>query len=268
MATYAIGDVQGCYDPLQALLATFKYDPKHDQLWFTGDLVNRGPQSLKVLAFVRDCGESAVTVLGNHDLHCCAVACGARAVSKRDTFQDVLASSACDELMGWLRERPLFYRSEAHHAVISHAGIFPGWGVAEACRYALEIQGVLRSSDYKDFLIHMYGNMPNLWSQDLEGWDRYRFISNAFTRMRHIDGGGGLILEEADDGSLRYPWFRAPGRKAVDERVLFGHWAALGGKTEMANVYALDTGCCWGHSLTALRLDDGQIFRVNCHSSQ
>lgn len=256
MAIYAIGDVQGCYDDLLRLLDTIGFDPQADQLWFAGDLVNRGPKSLEVLRFVKALGEAAVTVLGNHDLHLLA-AYDSGIVHKKDTFQPVLEAPDANELIDWLRFRPLFHTNGEF--CLLHAGLPPQWDLGKAREMAALAERVLQSDDYRQFLGQMYGNQPDLWTDELEGVALLRFIINCFTRMRYLSVDGRLDF--ANDGPLGsqpdylLPWFAVPKRKSADLRIIFGHWSQLG-YYEGHNCYAIDTGCLWGGQLTALRLGE------------
>jgi bis(5'-nucleosyl)-tetraphosphatase (symmetrical) len=258
MAVYAIGDVQGCQRELMTLLSLLEFDPDSDRLWFVGDLVNRGPGSLEVLRFVKNLGENAVTVLGNHDLHLLAVAAGTRDPGPGDTFDGVLAAPDRAELIDWLRRCPLLHHDAALGYTMIHAGLPPQWGLAQAARCAAEVEAVLRSDSYTDFLRDMYGGKPDLWSDDLRGTDRLRFILNCFTRLRFCDGAGRVYLKEKGSpfgrGDELRPWFDTPARASADLKLVFGHWSTLG-RYHAPGVYALDSGCIWGGALTALRLD-------------
>lgn len=273
MATYAIGDVQGCYDELRRLLDHIAFDPNTDTLWFTGDLVNRGPASLATLRFVRGLGERAVTVLGNHDLHLLAI-------SERvddhegdgDSLRDVLGAADRDELLHWLRHRPLLHHDPALNFTLIHAGLPPQWDLAMAHSCAQEVRSVLQGSSYRDFLVHMYGNQPECWSAELEGWERWRFITNCFTRLRFCSADGRLLLDaKGPPGSQPppyMPWFEVPTRASKGLRIVFGHWSRLGLRLG-GGVYGLDTGCLWGGALTALRLDgEPQPFSIDCAGSR
>jgi bis(5'-nucleosyl)-tetraphosphatase (symmetrical) len=265
MATYAIGDVQGCYQALQRLLDLIRFDAAEDRLWFVGDLVNRGPDSLAALRFVQSLGEVALTLLGNHDLHLLAVAEGFARLKRDDTLDDILAAPDRDDLLDWLRHRPLMHY-EAGCAMV-HAGLLPAWSVTRALELAQEVEAQLRAPSYRSFLAKMYGNQPDRWDERLTGHDRLRIIVNAMTRMRVCTADG--ILEFAHKGKPAgmpagyLPWFAVPGRRSRDTTVIFGHWSALG-LVEEPNLYGLDTGCLWGRELTALRLDDRRLFQVDC----
>lgn len=266
MATYAIGDLQGCFEPLQRLLDKVKFDPAKDHLWLAGDLVNRGPQSLEVLRFLKDLQHRAVCVLGNHDLHLLAVYYGDHKIKRSDTLDLILNAPDVDELMDWLRHQPLVHFDEARNWCMTHAGLPPRWSARKAKRLSQEVEAAIQGEKPEKFFRKMYGNLPVRWDKNLEGVDRLRAIVNFLTRMRFIDGMGTLDLmskeglDTAPNGFL--PWFRHPKRKAADTRILFGHWAALEGKAEADNVFALDTGCVWGGKLTALRLEDEKLFQV------
>lgn len=267
MAVYAIGDVQGCFDELQRLLALIEFDPRRDRLWFAGDLVNRGPKSLETLRFIRDLGDAAVTVLGNHDLHLVAADFDSRYAGPKDTLQPILAAPDRKQLLAWLRGQPLLHHDAELGFTLVHAGLPPQWDLAAAQRCAAEVETVLRSAGHGDYLAHMYGNKPDTWSEKLSGWDRLRFITNCFTRMRFCTEQGRLDLKDkGEPGKQRdglLPWFHVPERASRGLRILFGHWSTLG-TTDADNVFPLDTGCLWGGQLTALRLDDLQRFEIPC----
>ncbi|MBI4754376.1 MAG: symmetrical bis(5'-nucleosyl)-tetraphosphatase [Betaproteobacteria bacterium] len=265
MATYAIGDVQGCFDALQALLEQVEFNATRDCLWFVGDLVNRGPQSLEVLRFVRGLGEAAVTVLGNHDLHLVMVAEGYGRHHAEDTLEPVLAAPDRAELVEWLRRRPMLHGEEEYLMV--HAGLLPRWDAARARDLAAEVEEALAAADYPDFLAHMWGSEPTRWDESLRGWDRLRVIVNAMTRMRFctIDG----VMEFRVKGpperppADHIPWYEVPGRASARHTVICGHWSALGFR-QQAGLLALDSGCLWGGSLTAVRLEDRRVFQCRC----
>lgn len=261
MATYAIGDVQGCFVALQQLLAKVAFAPGRDRLWLVGDLVNRGPQSVEVLRFVRDLGERAVTVLGNHDLHLIAQHEGFERRRDDDTFEDVLGAPDAKALIDWLRHRPVFHL-DAGYAMV-HAGLLPQWSVAQAARLAAEVELALRGDGYRDFLANMYGSKPERWDDTLAGWDRLRVIVNAMTRMRYctLEGAMEFHSDGVSPPPGYLPWFEA---RAADETALvFGHWSARG-LTLKPMLAGLDTGCVWGRSLSALRLEDRWLAQVPC----
>ncbi len=265
MATYAIGDVQGCYSELCALLEKIGFDERRDRLWFVGDLVNRGPGSLETLRFVKRLGERAVTVLGNHDLHLVALAHGYSRRREDDTLDAVLGAGDCGELVAWLRTLPLLHVAEGH--VLVHAGLLPQWSVERASGLAREVEHELRGPRHREFLEHMYGSQPEEWRDDLAGIDRLRVIVNAMTRMRFCTPQGRMDLHATGDSSSappgHLPWFEVPGRASAAATVVCGHWSALGLKL-LPNLIALDAGCVWGGALTAIRLEDRAIAQVPC----
>lgn len=265
MATYAIGDIQGCYDEMRRLLDSIGFDPAQDRLWLVGDLVNRGPQSAEVLRYLRGLGECAISVLGNHDLHLLVVAAGVRKPHRGDTLDALLAAPDRDELLHWLRRQRLMH-ADAGYAMV-HAGLLPQWSIAQAMALAREVEAALQGPDYGEFLNCMYGNTPTQWRDDLAGYDRLRVIVNAMTRLRLCTPGGIMDfthktgLADAPAGYL--PWFDVPGRASSDTPVLFGHWAALG-LTLRTDLLGLDSGCVWGRRLTAVRLEDRRVFQCGC----
>lgn len=266
MSIYAIGDIQGCFDELLKLLEILSYEPDKDQLWFVGDLVNRGPKSLETLRFVKSLGNGAVTVLGNHDLHLLAASCSAEATTRKDTINQVLEAPDRDELIDWLRHCPMFH----HNGIFSmvHAGLPPQWDFKTTQEMAVLVERALRGTDYHVFLQQMYGNEPNLWSNELTGIDRLRFAVNCFTRIRYCDREGRLDFEQkgppGTQPELLMPWFQVPNRKNADMRIVCGHWSALG-YYEARNCIAIDTGCLWGGQLTAVELgDELKRFSVDC----
>lgn len=267
MALYVIGDVQGCYEELRTLLDRIGFDDEADRLWFAGDLINRGPRSLEVLRFAKALGDSAVAVLGNHELHLLAVAAGVRRPGGSDTLDDILAAPDREELLDWLRTRPLMHRDATLDTVLVHAGLAPQWNIATAERCAREIETELRSEHASDLLAGMYGDQPELWSEQLQGMERWRFIINCFTRLRMCDREGRLRIgvrgpvRGRDDELI--PWFEVPGRASAETTIVFGHWAVLG-CYEAPGIYATDSGCVWGGSLSALRLD---VKPAQWHSS-
>lgn len=269
MSVYAIGDVQGCYQALRTLLTQIQFDPRRDYLWLTGDLVNRGPQSLEVLRFVRDLGERSVCVLGNHDLHLLAVASGAVKLKKHDTLDKILDAPDRDDLLRWLRSRPLIHHDEELGYTLIHAGLLPPWGLAAARNLAREVETALQSDNYADFFKHMYGNLPDRWSDNLRSYDRLRVIVNAFTRLRYCDLEGGMDLRPTGPPGTQppdlVPWFQVPTRRSRDLQIIFGHWSTLG-RWLGDGVVCLDSGCLWGRTLTAARLDVQSIHfsSVDC----
>ena len=265
MATYAIGDIQGCYDPLQRLLDQLRFDPAHDKLWFVGDLVNRGPQSLEVLRFVKALGVSAITVLGNHDLHLLAMDAGHGRQHKGDTLDAVLAAPDRDELLHWLRHQRLAWRESDY--LLVHAGVLPGWTVDDTLRLAAEAEAALQSDDYREFFGQMYGNAPSVWDESLTGMARLRMIVNVFTRLRYCTPAGELDFHQKGAPGTQpaplVPWFDMPGQQVTEATIIFGHWSTLG-LIARHNLIALDTGCLWGRDLTAVRLGDREVFSVTC----
>ena len=272
MARYAIGDIQGCCDELKALLARCKYSADRDELWFVGDLVNRGPQSLDTLRFVRSLGAGATVVLGNHDLHLLALAYGSKRKAKDgDTLQEILAAPDRDQLLEWLTGRPLAVYDEPRGDFLVHAGLVPEWTPRAAAKLAREVEAMLRA-DARSLFDSMYGNKPDRWSDNLRGMDRLRFIINAFTRMRFCRRDGSVDLktkgapgEQAED---LLPWFDMPDRQSAGVRVVCGHWSTLGYRRR-ADLLSLDTGCVWGGALTAVDLDaDEPPVQLECKGSQ
>jgi bis(5'-nucleosyl)-tetraphosphatase (symmetrical) len=265
MATYAIGDVQGCYTELRALLGAIRFDSGRDRLWFVGDLVNRGPASLQTLRFVRDLGDRSVCVLGNHDLHLLALAHGFVKRRADDTLDEVLAAPDRVELLDWLRHLPMIHVEGGR--VLVHAGLLPQWSAAEATALAGEVEAELRGPGYREFLARLYGSHPDRWSEGLRGVDRLRVIVNAMTRMRFCTPEGVMEFGtkgETTEGPAGYlPWFDAPGRKSAGDTLICGHWSALGLRIT-PNLLALDSGCVWGGRLTAVCLEDRRVFQVPC----
>lgn len=268
MAVYAIGDIQGCFRELHHLLDTLHFDPAQDRLWFAGDLVNRGPHSLETLRFVRGLGNAALSVLGNHDLHLLAAADKPARINKHDTLHPILDAPDREDLLDWLRHQPLLHHDATLGFTLVHAGLPPQWDLAQAQACAREVETVLRGADRADYFAHMYGNEPALWSDDLCGWARLRFITNCLTRLRYCDNDGRISLaHKGAPGSQPaglLPWFTLPRRRSRDLNILFGHWSTLGLRDD-PGIYPLDSGCLWGGQLTALRLDtQPQWVRIPC----
>ena len=269
MAQYAIGDLQGCYDPFRRLLDTIDFDPDRDTLWLTGDIVNRGPRSRKTLRFVKGLGDAAITVLGNHDLHLIALASGIPvAGSHYQSLRKILRKKDRDELIDWLRHRPLAHYDSELDTLMVHAGVPPQWTIKKTLKRAAEVEAVLRSDDYIDFLENMYGNKPDIWKGKFKGNKRLRYIVNALTRMRMINDDGRIDFthagppEKASTGLT--PWFEAPDAAWHGSRIVFGHWSALGLVVE-DDLICVDTGCVWGRQLTAVRLNKKpKVFTVSC----
>ena len=266
MATYAIGDLQGCFFSFQDLLKKIQFNPVHDRLWFVGDLINRGPGSLDVMRWMLEHQSSVVTVLGNHDLHTLVVAEGFVSAHRSDTIQSLLDAPDAPELLRWLRHQPLVHFE--HGYLMVHAGLLPEWTVDQAMALGAEVHLALQAPNYREFLQYMYGNDPKRWDDGLNGWDRLRVITNAMTRLRICSADGEMEfkfkgeLQNIPDGYQ--PWFELSHRASVNTPIVFGHWSALG-LQHKNNVYSLDTGCLWGGHLSAMRLEDRQIFQVPCH---
>lgn len=258
MRLFAIGDIQGCAAAFDALLRKIAFRPSRDRLWLVGDLVNRGPNSLGVLRRVMGLGRSVTCVLGNHDLHLLATVAGRRELSPADTFHDVLEAPDLGAIIDWLRHRPLLHHDRITKRVLVHAGVPPGWTVAQARAEAREVEEQLRGRNWRHSLRAMYGGEPSSWSPKLQGADRRRYTINALTRMRYCDRRGRLDLSYSGAPGTQpkglLPWFDVPDRRAAKTHIVFGHWAALG-LLRRRDVTALDTGCVWGNQLTAVRLD-------------
>jgi bis(5'-nucleosyl)-tetraphosphatase (symmetrical) len=259
MATYAVGDVQGCFDELQAMLERIGFDRMRDRLWFVGDLVNRGPKSLEVLRFVKELGDCAVVVLGNHDLHLVTQNEGFERKRKDDSFGDVLEAPDANELVDWLRTRPMMH-VEGNWAMV-HAGLLPQWTIEKSLRLAREVEHALRAESYRDFLKNLYGSKPERWNDGLTGWDRLRVIVNAMTRMRFCTPEG--LMEFHSTGKTPpagyVAWYET--RKDPEQAIVFGHWS-MAGLQLTDKVAGLDTGCVWGGALSALRLEDRWLVQV------
>lgn len=268
MATYAIGDIQGCFEPLQCLLNKINFNPEKDKLWLAGDIINRGPDSLATLRFLYKIRDSVTLVLGNHDLHFIAVYYGLRKAGKNDTLDQLLIAPDRADLVYWLRFQKLVHHDAALNFTMVHAGIPPQWTLDDALARSREVEQVLRSDSPELLLENMYGNLPARWSDDLQDADRLRVITNYFTRMRFCSAAGEVELqtkENTDSAPAGFsPWFTLSGRKMRHHKIIFGHWAALEGRANTKNIYALDTGCVWGGALTALRLEDEVLFSCKC----
>lgn len=265
MTTYAIGDVHGCLETLQRLLKTIHFKPEEDCLWFSGDLVNRGPQSLETLRFIRGLGDKACTVLGNHDIALLGVACGAFPYDKqRHTFKDILEAPDRDTLIHWLRQQPLMHTDPKLGFTLIHAGLLAPWDLTEAFHLAAEVEQSLRDDRaIKPLLAGIYDEAPLIWDPTLQGMQRLRFILNSFTRLRYCSPTGTMVLSEGypqQQPSGFYPWFEIRHPSHQTTKLLFGHWSLLKERCPVPNVFALDTGCVWGGRLSALRLDDETWF--------
>jgi bis(5'-nucleosyl)-tetraphosphatase (symmetrical) len=273
MAIYAVGDIQGCHDALRRLLDKVGFQPARDRLWCVGDLVNRGPKSLETLRFLKSLGTSFTGVLGNHDLHFLAAWTGAQKEGKFQTLQPLLNAPDCDELALWVRGLPLAQRATVETTygntdfLMVHAGLAPGWGFSKTVAYAHEIEAALRGPRYVDYLKMMYGDEPDTFSDKLTGMERLRVLTNVLTRIRFCTVTGKLDMQNKDEAATAppgyRPWFEFQVLKP-EQKILFGHWAMLDGKTNRKDIIGLDTGCVWGRELTLLRLDDGVTTCVNC----
>jgi bis(5'-nucleosyl)-tetraphosphatase (symmetrical) len=268
MAIYAIGDVQGCYKALSKLLTKIDFDPSRDRLWFTGDLVNRGPSSADVIRLVMRLGDSAISVLGNHDLHLLAVAAGMATPESEGALDDVLLAPDRDGLLSWLSRRPLLHFDPIANFVLVHGGLHPAWDMQTALACAREAEAVIQSTSAEDFYRHMYGDKPRRWRADLTGWDRIRFIVNVLTRARYCTADGEMDYRAkgaiGSQPAGLVPWFDVPDRQFAGPTVIFGHWSDLG-LWRQPGVIGLDTGCVWGRQLTAVRLGrDLEFFNVDC----
>ncbi|RON03465.1 symmetrical bis(5'-nucleosyl)-tetraphosphatase [Pseudomonas brassicacearum] len=269
MATYAIGDLQGCLEPLQCLLKRVAFDPAEDYLWLVGDLVNRGPQSLETLRFLYSIRESLVCVLGNHDLHLLAAGYNIERLRKADTLREILDAPDRKKLLEWLRQQKLMHYDEQRGIALVHAGIPPQWSLRKALKCAAEVEEALRDDNrITPYLDGMYGNEPLKWDGDLKGVARLRVITNYFTRMRFCTSDGKLDLKSKEglDSALPgyAPWFSHQQRKTRGKKIIFGHWAALEGKCNEPGIFALDTGCVWGGSMTLMNVDTGERLHCKC----
>jgi bis(5'-nucleosyl)-tetraphosphatase (symmetrical) len=265
MATYAIGDIQGCYAPLKRLLRRIKFDPKNDRLWLTGDLVNRGPDSLDVMRWAMDQGDRLSVVLGNHDIHLIARYYGVTTGKKRDTLDDVLDAKDVSQMIEWLCERPFLVREGPY--IMVHAGLMPEWSADKAEGLAADAAAALRTGKRRELLRDVYDDSPKRWDDDFGNKKRMQLLFAAFTRMRILTKDGALQLDfsgaPSDIPSSCLPWFDHPARRTRDSTVIFGHWAGLGLHVTPSAV-GLDSGCVWGGSLTAYRLEDREIFQEPC----
>ena len=269
MATYAVGDLQGCLQPLQALLDEVSFDPANDRLWLVGDLINRGPASLETLRFLYKMRDSLTIVLGNHDLHFLATYWHRDFLKPYDTLQEILDAPDCAELVAWLRQQKLIHYDPAYNSILVHAGIPPMWSLEQAMSLAAEVEAVLQDDQkISDYLLNMYGNKPKRWSDDLVGYERLRVITNFLTRMRFCNAEGKLQLkaknspDQAPEGFA--PWFEHPSLVMPQHKIIFGHWAALEGRSSNPAAIALDTGCIWGGTMTLYNLDNDQFHCQSC----
>ncbi len=270
MSAYAIGDVQGCYSELQNLLNEINFDERRDELWFAGDLVNKGPKSLQTLRFIKALGVNAKITLGNHDLHLLAVAKNIRPLLKKDTIQEILAADDVEELIDWLKSRPLLITDDNLNFTMVHAGLPPQWSLENAKEFAKECELILQSEKINKLLAEMYGDTPNIWVNSLQDYAKQRFIINCFTRIRFCNSDGMLDFDTkvapGKQNTSLIPWYSLPNRKTKDNKIIFGHWSTvhIGNEKNFKqyNVYPIDTGCLWGGRLTAMRLEDEKIFSV------
>ncbi|WP_166372042.1 symmetrical bis(5'-nucleosyl)-tetraphosphatase [Psychromonas sp. SA13A] len=266
MATYIVGDIQGCYDELMQLLSLANFDPKNDELWVAGDLVARGPKSLQTLRYLKKL--KAKVILGNHDLHLLATSLGIHKAKEKDKISPILEAEDSQQLLTWLRKQPLLLEHPEHKFIMVHAGILPSWTIPQAKQFAKEVEQQLHGEDYQSLLKNMYGNHPTKWQASLSGIERIRYIINVFTRMRYCTLDGELefynkLSPAETDSSVLKPWFEITPRDH-NQPILFGHWAALLGQTNQQNLYALDTGCVWGNRLTMIRWQDKKLFSLSC----
>ncbi|MBA3661277.1 MAG: symmetrical bis(5'-nucleosyl)-tetraphosphatase [Gammaproteobacteria bacterium] len=268
MSTYAIGDVQGCYQPLQKLLEKINFNPDTDTLWFAGDLVNRGPESQAVLEFIYGLGKRHIVTLGNHDLYLMARGFARKEKQPFDTLDSLMQAKIFPDLLEWLRHLPLLHHDQHLGFIMTHAGVAPLWDLTQAKKLAHEVEENLQGSQFKTYLAQMYGDTPALWQDNLQGMARWRCIINYFTRMRYCYADGSLNFNFKGRPDQKpadlIPWFELPTRVPLAGQLIFGHWAALNGEVSIPHLFPLDTGCVWGKCLTALRLEDRQIFQVNC----
>lgn len=271
MATILVGDIHGCYDQLQRLLVTASFNPEEDNLWLTGDLVARGSQSLAVLRFAKSLGTKLKLSLGNHDLHLLAIYAGISRCKKKDKFTQILEAPDCDELMTWLRKQPVLQFDDKLKLLMVHSGISPQWNLSVTLCCAEELTTALAGDNYAYFLAGIYGDKPDYWSPNLQGTNRLRYISNVFTRMRYCYSDARLNFDFKDRPDLApatlKPWFMLPSQIPPEYSIVFGHWASLRGRGTPNRIYALDTACCWGGQLTALRFEDKRYFRQSCDSN-
>ncbi len=272
MATYAVGDVQGCFDELKALLTQIDFNSDRDQLWFCGDLVNRGPKSLETLRFIKALEDNAISVLGNHDLHLLATAYNHKKPGRKDTFDKLLQAHDSLALLNWLRQQSMAHHDSKKKITLFHAGIHPHWSIKKTLKLASEVEHILRSAQHINFYKNMYGDKPLLWSDTLSSWSRYRYITNTLTRLRYCDAQGKASLSikgaPGSQGENLYPWYKVPNRVSQNDTIIFGHWSTLphAGVKSISNTYAIDSGCLWGGSLTAMKIDEKPFIytRLNC----
>ena len=270
MSTYAIGDVQGCYSELQNLLNEINFDERRDELWFAGDLVNKGPKSLQTLRFIKALGVNAKITLGNHDLHLLAVAKNIQPLLKKDTIQEILAADDVKEIIDCLKYSRLLITDDNLNFTMVHAGLPPQWSLENAKEFAKECELILQSEKINKLLAEMYGDTPNIWVNSLQDYAKQRFIINCFTRIRFCNSDGMLDFDTkvapGKQNTSLIPWYSLPNRKTKDNKIIFGHWSTvhIGNEKNFKqyNVYPIDTGCLWGGRLTAMRLEDEKVFSV------
>jgi bis(5'-nucleosyl)-tetraphosphatase (symmetrical) len=266
MPTYAIGDIQGCYQSFRKLLKKIQFDPLNDQLWLAGDMLNRGPESLATMQFLLEHQQQVQCVLGNHDLHFLAVAYECGKMNAKDTFGDILASQQKDEIVNWMVKQPLAHFDTSFNTLMVHAGLPFSWSQSDAINYAREVSNKLQSTSCYQFYLSMYGDQPDFWDTKLQGMERLRYITNALTRMRFCRTDGSLELRAkstpGEQNAHLLPWFELENNHFQGD-IIFGHWASLQGKSPSSGIHALDTGCVWGGQLTAFRLEDKKRFAVN-----
>ncbi len=272
MATYIIGDVHGCYDSLQKLLKKIDFQPNQDCLWFVGDVINRGPDSLKTLQFIMSLGDSAKMTLGNHEFHLLAAYAGLEKFkNKTDTLTPILEHKKVKKIINWLRRRPLIIRDKNLKIAMVHAGVPPQWNIKKAMKKANKVESVLTSKGWKKNIVkHFFGNSPNYWSKKLSRWEKIRYTVNCFARMRYCDANGTLDFDlkmhpdKTPKKSIYKPWFTWKNRKAGNYELFFGHWSTLG-VIDAYNIHTTDTGCFWGNKLTAYCVENKQRITVNCN---
>lgn len=266
MTIYAVGDIQGCLSPLKKLLEKVSFNPSYDQLWSTGDIVNRGPESLGTMRFLKSLGDAFRMVLGNHDLHLLAIARGCRKATVKDSLDDIVLCNDVEELINWLQKQPILIHE--HGYTLVHAGIPPHWSLTTALRRAAEVEAVLRSNQANNFFSNMYGNQPSRWRSEQQEQDQLRVITNYLTRMRFCDTDGNMELDcklEPERGPPGYlPWYAHKNRKTAKEKIIFGHWASLNGRNCGEKLFPLDTGCVWGKQLRLLNLSTGNYTHCDC----
>lgn len=270
MAVYVLGDIQGCYDELQKLLELVQFS-ETDQLWFTGDLVNRGPKSLETLRFIKSLGNKAIAVLGNHDLHLLAISRLGKGINPEPSLEKLLNATDAEELLDWLQHRPLAHYDQSQNMLLIHAGLPPQWDLAQTLECAADVERLIQGQLCDSLFEQMYGDMPSTWSTKHSAYNRARFIINCFTRMRYCTPEGELDFKHkgpigTQDSNL-VPWFQVPNRATENINIVFGHWSTLQ-NTVFKNVYAIDSGCVWGGELTALNLDSREMVAINCKPYQ